>query len=445
MKIEIYSIVFMTLHLTLESALSIGTGEKETIVLDSEGKPYIPATSLAGVIRHGMPKEMGDQLFGWISTERLNQEQSIPTRINMRNAYVDKEYSKDKKRITECPYKLVYRECVKLNKYHTADGKMKYTILAVDRGAKFKAHIEMKFESLEQEKQLMNALTDVLFRMNEGEITLGHKSMRGFGKVSIRCTGKRYCREDSAAPLIASLDHQEDMELPYKLAKLTKEAKEAFEKMEFDIQIRDTLCVREYAPVTYADKGTDSPPAYVQLTSGENAVIPGTSWAGMFRHAAEAMLTELGLSKERSRACINTLFGYVDEETQSAQISHVRFEDTVFVNTSRDEYTRGRRTAINRASGGAANGALYAEGVLAEQGEKTEGKLRMYIRKNQEAWGKDLLLMLVRELNEGRLHIGGNGSIGRGMIRVKTKLGDDPYTELAKMIRDEPKKGGEPV
>lgn len=425
MKEEIYSIVFMTLHLTLESALSIGTGEKEAIVLDSEGKPYIPATSLAGVLRHGMPKEMGDQLFGWISTERSNKEQSIPTRINVRNAYADKE-----------SYKLVYRECVKLNEYHTADGRMKYTILAVDRGAKFKAHLEMEFESLNQEKQLMDALTDVLFRMNEGEITLGHKSMRGFGKVSIRCTSKRYCREDETAPLLASLDHREELELPYAIERLTEGC---FEKLEFDIQIRDTLCVREYAPVTYADKGTDSPPTYVQLTSGKNAVIPGTSWAGMLRHAAEALLIEMGLSKERSRACINTLFGYVDEETKSAQISHVRFEDTIFVNTSQNDYARGRRTAINRASGGAAKGALYAEGVLAEQGEKTEGKLCMYIRKNQDcsAWGKDLLLLLVRELNEGRLYVGGNGSIGRGMIRVTTKLGDCPYTALAEKIGDE--------
>ena len=427
----IHSIAFMTITFTLQSAMSIGTGEKQSIVCDSEGNPYIPATSIAGVLRHAMPKETAEKLFGWVSLERNNQEKAKPTRINIGNAEVSGEYS------------LVYREGVQLDKFRTAADGRKYTLLAVDRGARFVSHLELEFESPEQETELMAALSDVLARMHKGEITLGHKSTRGFGKVKLECTYKCYSGEN----LLDSIDHEAGKDEKPFVFEEQERAEKPLILIERNITLRDSLCIREYTLEPPADRGSDSAPSYVQMMSGGKPIIPGMSWAGVFRHGAERVLCNLGLDEKISKECVNELFGYVVEgkketDEKKSVKSRIRFEDTIF---GTYQELIGRRTAINRFSGGAASKALYTEGTIVPKEKDTcNGTLRIFIEKNPacDGWGEDLIWLLLRELHEGRLHVGGNGSIGRGMFKVEGEIKPDDYKykALAEMIRK--KKGG---
>lgn len=437
---EIYSVAFMTVRFTLQSAMSIGTGEKQSIVVDPQGKPYIPATSIAGVLRHAMPTDTANELFGWISLQRNNTVKAKPTRINISNANVDGDYS------------LVYREGVQLDRFRTATGGMKYTLLAVDRGATFVSHFELEFESQEQQKKLMTALSDVLARMHKGEITLGHKSTRGLGKVELSCTYKHYTKDNGN--LLKSIDHEAGKDEKSFTPKEQKRKKEPFILIEKEIILRDSLCVREYTLAPPADKGVDSPPSYIQMKSAGKPVIPGMSWAGVFRHGAERVLCNLELDEADIKVCVDELFGYVPKEKYTmnqskAKKSKVRFEDTVFDDTPYQELL-GTRNAINRFTGGAATRALYTEGIIVQQIVQQKkipctGKLRIRIERNPEEcsdWGEDLIWLLLRELHEGRLHVGGNGSIGRGMFNVKGELKPDDYKyeRLVEMIRK--KKGG---
>ena len=54
----------------LKSPLALGSGISDNtdsdVLLDSRGVPYIPATSIAGVIRHSVDEDTARELFGTI-------------------------------------------------------------------------------------------------------------------------------------------------------------------------------------------------------------------------------------------------------------------------------------------------------------------------------------------------------------------------------------------
>lgn len=56
----------------LKSPLALGSGISDNtdsdVLLDSRGVPYIPATSIAGVIRHSVDEDTARELFGTIQS-----------------------------------------------------------------------------------------------------------------------------------------------------------------------------------------------------------------------------------------------------------------------------------------------------------------------------------------------------------------------------------------
>jgi len=413
---SIHSIIFMHIVLRLESAMSIGTGEKNAVVCDENGIPYIPATSLAGVLRHGMSKETGDRLFGRISLERGNHEISIPSKIIVGNGWMN----------TEKGFIFAYREGVGLKADRTPLDGAKYSILAVDRGAEFEAGFEFEFSSEEEENTLFPAFCEALARMHQGEITLGRKHSRGLGRVIIdQCTWKRYAQDH----LLDSIHHTRDKEKPLALP---ENVSSQYKTLKYTIRLQSTLCIREYVSVHHHTAQELEEPNYVQMTSGGIPVIPGMSWAGVFRHGAQNILCRLGVSTDRSEALCAELFGCIQE---GKHVSNVSFADTYLKD---HKNIRGRRTAVNRFSGCASNGALYAEDFVAAKSNASCGELCIRIKPNLPCsdWGHDLMHLLLRELDCGRLHIGGNGSIGRGLFRVDN-LEERNYPALAALIQSE--------
>lgn len=425
---SIHSILFFSATLRLESAMSIGTGEKNAVVCDRDGCPYIPAASLAGVLRHSMSKEDGDALFGRISLKRGHNEAPIPSKIIVENGWLCSTFS------------YAFRECVGLGENRTALSGAKYSILTVDRGAKFRVRFEFEFASEAEERRLFGdfrnskapvsgAFIEALARMNKGEITLGRKSSRGLGRVAVEtCKWKRYAGDT----LLNSIEHDpEKDEDPFTLPEPMQEALR-YIRLDYNVCLRSTLCIREYVSVHHTLAQLNEEPNYMQLTSGGLPVIPGMSWAGVFRHGALNVLRRLNVSEERSKVLCDELFGSIGADKHA---SNVRFSDTFL-----EDYKtiRSRRTAVNRFSGGAANRALYAEDFVTAGKDSPCGRLTILVKKNLDCtkWGMDLIHLLMHELDAGRLHVGGNGAIGRGLFSVEN-LKDSEYKNLAGLIRSE--------
>lgn len=424
---SIYSILFFGATLRLESAMSIGTGEKNAVACDRDGRPYIPAASLAGALRHGMSKEDGDALFGRISLKRGHNEAPVSSKIIVENGWLCSKFS------------YAFRECVGIGENRIALSGAKYSLLTVDRGAEFSVRFEFEFSSEAEEKRLFGdfgnskapvsgVFIEALARMNKGEITLGRKGSRGLGRVAVEgCRWKRYVGNT----LLDSIDHTLTVEEPFALPEPMQDASR-YIRLDYDVRLLSTLCIREYVSVHHTLAQLNEEPNYMQLTSGDRPVIPGMSWAGVFRHGALNVLRRLNVSEERSKALCDELFGSIGADKHA---SNVRFSDTFL-----EDYKtiRSRRTAVNRFSGGAANRALYAEDFVTAGKDSPCGRLTILVKKNLDCtkWGMDLIHLLMHELDAGRLHVGGNGAIGRGLFSVEN-LKDSEYKNLASLIRSE--------
>ena len=74
--------VYYRLEMLLVSPLSIGSGESEStdhdIIIDAVGRPFIPATAIAGVLRHSFPEDTAKRIFGYIPTSKEEKAADPP-------------------------------------------------------------------------------------------------------------------------------------------------------------------------------------------------------------------------------------------------------------------------------------------------------------------------------------------------------------------------------
>ncbi|MDR0864063.1 MAG: RAMP superfamily CRISPR-associated protein, partial [Candidatus Symbiothrix sp.] len=136
--------------------LSIGSGQKDVIsdamvVLDINGFPYIPGTSLAGVIRHAIGENDAKEFFGY-------QDQKEPSKghgsdIIFTSAQMIGEDGKvidglaDRKKFNSTFYKhfekLPVRQHVKISEKGTSEERGKFDEQVVFKGTRFCFEIEM--------------------------------------------------------------------------------------------------------------------------------------------------------------------------------------------------------------------------------------------------------------------------------------------------------------
>lgn len=73
--------IYYRFDLTLLSPLALSSGENERTdsdaVLDSRGKPYIPATSLAGILASASSNEIKKKIYGYINEKETKASSVI--------------------------------------------------------------------------------------------------------------------------------------------------------------------------------------------------------------------------------------------------------------------------------------------------------------------------------------------------------------------------------
>ena len=140
------------------------------------------------------------------------------------------------------------------------------------------------------------------------------------------------------------------------------------------------------------------------------------------------------LSKEANEInvdnMLDNMFGYVNQ--QEAQISNVIFDETVIDDSKPLIITR---TGISRFESAAKNGALYQEKTYV-QGNLT---LKISVKKGKDNgdWMIGLLLLAIRDLQNGYLAVGGQTSVGRGLFESNGLIKIDNQEKTDKELDDE--------
>ena len=200
----------------LDAPLLVGSGEDEKADMDqlltADGIPFIPGSSMAGVLRSYLEQAAGlreaEALFGTLGwTQRTNGKcgedgivLELQSRILVYDTLLKNSYT-------------VRRDGVRLNEGKTSDENMKFDMQAVETGADCRLRLEIIIRDSQAMDHLEAAIDRDLARvkycvsgLKRGSLRLGAKKNRGFGKLEVRRARYRTFRMDDRDDFQAWLD-----------------------------------------------------------------------------------------------------------------------------------------------------------------------------------------------------------------------------------------------
>lgn len=426
----------------LASPLSVGSGEDtftdhDVIRRNSllspalAGTPFVPGSTLAGVFRHCLQDaflgsesdeclQLINRLFGHHQT---HQSRLMVYDLELTGGIVEK------------------RDGVQLDTFKSAISESKYEMETVRPGAAFTLRLEWLKREQDAVTEDWQLVEELIHRLASGDITLGAKSRRGFGRLKVqqvKVNSFDHTRSEDSLRWLnwlwteASCDEQWNFDGAGERILADNEENTRLmgrmNKLEVPLGIRQSLMIRRYNEIRF-NKGnknesqkaipgsveiTDAD--YEQLKAGQCAVIPGSSWMGAIRARITAIMTELSIPLEEIRERLVSLLGtWTDKETGNKQLiaSRIRVEESLIMGGNALLLTR---NAIDRFTGGTVKGKLYTSEPWI--GGTTKLTLRFDDRNDvpsEVICG--LLLWVIEDLQEGLLAVGGETSIGRGTFK----------------------------
>ncbi len=436
LKNKIIERTYIQIEGILASPLLAGSGESNNtdidVLRDYYGTPFVAGTAIAGVFRHWLETNLPNSkiavhsLFG--AKKATNENMDLTDFRQSRIFISDTQFKNKDDNSTEKNF-VMTRDHVKLTD-KVADGTGKFDVEVIETGTLFTMQLEYIVRESSDASQDCSLIQTLVRAMDNGELTLGGKTNRGYGKlakIKMRQISFDYSKQDD---IQTWLDWSWD-----KIAEPTDNpfedstAVSAFVKVEVPLTIKQTLLIRDYKTIDELD--------YTYLRANGLPVIPGSTWAGAFRQRLQQIVTEL----EGSQQIVNTLFGSKHGE-QYATPSILQFEESVVNGSS--ELVR-TRNAIDRFSGATIDGALFTSESVCQ------GTTQLVIRWRKQ--GNDnsnitddvirgILHWLIYDLTEGLLAVGGETSVGRGVFELAGKVEpeiDNAQYRLAaiKWVKDE--------
>ncbi|MCP6760104.1 MAG: RAMP superfamily CRISPR-associated protein [Fischerella sp. CENA71] len=382
-------------------------------------------------------KLFGD-LFAYKNEEKLSENEKIQLREKDNQSLLIIDDA-----VSTTAIQAEIRDGVKIDSVtNTAANKAKYDLEVLEAGTEFNLNFELLIET--DEHTLIKALAIALQGLETGQINLGIKKHRGFGRCHVekwqvwQFDLREYeqriqwlnfphwesgflndTHDNIADALGVSLDWEDKRQhititAIFTLASplLIRSAQASTDKAP-DVVNENEGIISEKKTKT-AQASTDKAPDVVHLKSRRNgnlkSILSGTSLTGVLRHRAERIINTIGVNIN----IVNDIFGFVDENTKKAKASRL-IVDEVEINNTTDLVQN--RIAIDRFTGGALHGALFNEQPVFGNDE-TSLVITLELRQPKH-YEIGLLLLLLKDLWTGDLPVGGTSSIGRGRLQGK--------------------------
>ena len=199
---------FWLARVTVEATapLAIGSGQGDDLrdalfAVSSGGLPYLPGSSLAGVLQtrcKGSPGVNCERLFGRIAAGSQDSEGSRASRLQVSHGQVHGAHNKampldapasQDPVLVSCALGVT-RDHVRLDGAGVVEGAGKFDDTAVPIGARFTFELRLEEPDDAEVTAILAAL---------GDLRLGGKTRRGFGSVAVRrCAARRFDLSESA-------------------------------------------------------------------------------------------------------------------------------------------------------------------------------------------------------------------------------------------------------
>lgn len=434
-KNKLYRKIYIKSSLCLESPIAIGNGINEDtdsdLLLDSSGKSFIPGSSLAGIIKSQLlnKKDLDENILNKLFGKDENLKENINSMIIFYDAFLQENSFNH----------ISIRDGIKINDItKTSIEKSKFNYQVLDTGAKYDFKLEIsireKYKDLSDEiDKIINYIIEII---QSGELRIGAKTSRGYGKVSLEdILIKDFDDMNNLSQIKEYIDfdwndsEMEELSKWRKKHQKTYEIKTPYTKISISLNIKNTLNIRNYS-LNALDVDSE------QINIDNRAVIPGTSWSGMFRKRAKEILKEINYNYD-SNYMLDNLFGKIGENEETIS-SRIIFDESMDKQEeSKMAYIH--RTKIDRFTGGACNKGLFSSKVAV--GGDFDLNIMIKDCKNYEI---SLIILVIKDIMNGLVAIGGETNVGRGIfesdnnIYIDKKLLTEEYEqEINKSLIEE--------
>lgn len=393
--------------LNLESPLIIGSGSKEFIDIevlkDENGKPYIPATSLIGVLKHyfenNMSENIGDDSdYFWGMSEKINSN----TQKSIQSSFICHD-------LYPIGAKIKIRDGVCIDpENQTAKDKGKYDFEIVDKGAVFDLFWEVTLRKIYNKDTFRRILSTIIEPLMTSRIAIGAKTNSGFGKIALNnlevIEFDFSNKDDVYRWLKKDFSHGISYLDPKKYISYSK--KNDVFSIEAKFALVNSIIIRAYS------EKPDLPDA-VNITSNGEFVLPGTSLKGAIRNRASKILKTI--KNDGAEQKIDQLFGIAGENEGKEEIkSRVQVEEKVITNALPELQNR---IKIDRFTGGTIKTALFNSMPLWGGNEPRDSVIVNISIRNYEPWEAGLILQVLKDIWCEDLAIGGEKNVGRGILK----------------------------
>ena len=460
-------------RLTVEAAtpLAVGTGKSCDILTDApvakdvNGLPYIPATSIAGVLRHAMgltDDQTEGNPFGYISKSDDNDDSGHGSDIIFTDAVMVGKNGKALDGIQDIDWNdefyryfqdLPVRQHVRIDHKGTAENNGKFDNEVVYKGTRFVFEIELMSEKDDKEH-----IEKAIGHLRYSTLRIGGGTRKGYGKLSIvDCRQaslnlskpehlEKYLNKSSSLaedwdgftkiPVIESLDYSKWTHYQLKLKPL--------DFFMFGSGMGDSDADNVYVSELIVSWGSDDKP-YIdkdkECKPQKRVLIPGSSVKGAIAHR-----TAYHYNKIKGNSAEN----YKDKEKREEITgSNNKAVAEIFGKADGDKFTRGRiliddvikgqaepksksffHNKIDQFTGGTMDGALFQEKVIYDK--DTEYTFDIYVENSALADDdiKKAFVQSLRDICAGLLPLGGITNRGNGIFTGTATENDEPlWTE----------------
>jgi CRISPR/Cas system CSM-associated protein Csm3 (group 7 of RAMP superfamily) len=455
--------------------LTVGSGERDVITerlvaTDANGLPYIPGTSLAGVLRSALYsekiKEQIDSIFGAKDPKNAGEGSRIILSsahlVNSNGKVVDGliDIEEDDDFLKQF-INLPIRQHTRISHLGATENTAKFSEQVVYKGTRFCFEVELLTNNEENDKIFWE---EMLEQFNNPAFRIGGGTRKGFGEVKVvECYSITLCLKNELDRYLEKSSNlnnvfwkKEDESEP------KKTESEGWVQCQLKLEPEDFFLFgsgfeSQEANTTYVtEKVVDwdtNPPSF----SNEKVLIPASSVKGALAHRvafhynksmgvyAEKLMDGILTIEElvgkdfgytnidndpiktatQGNPAVRNIFGYEaandkgkrgnEADNNDGQRGNAIFSDVFYIEPSDKQKKLLNHVAIDRFTGGSMDGALYSEEVVESKAEIIINiliKSDVLTGKIEEAFEKSL-----DDLCHGMLPLGGGTMRGHGCFK----------------------------
>lgn len=401
---------------------------------EEEQRPLIPGTTIAGALRN----YLRSQVLGYSGAEPRDSRpnRSVITRLFGPTRTSGETESRFQSQLIVDDAlgrgSTTLRDGVRIDfrtrtAYSDDSGGAKFDVELLEPGTRFQLNFELLLTEDMGAAKVLPALMAALDGLEKGEIRLGLRKRRGYGRCQVEGWHVRTfdLRDPNQlcdwleSPTLAPLDEMKTAPIRSLLAEFNLRDEPPFEDQRnyFDISAKfslhgSSLLIR--SGFGEADTGPDMVHLHSVDENGNRVpVIPGTSWAGVLRHRALRIVNTIKEEDATEQALVERMFGSMPKDKQKVGAASRLVVDETRVHNGQSLYQT--RVRIDRFTGGALETALFEQAPIYGKADTTvDFHVRLLDPEDHE---KGLLLLLLKDMWTQDLPVGGESSVGRGRLR----------------------------